>query len=51
MDRIHPELGCVLLDVRWVSHRSNSLRSDMTLAEAELLIAGFRAIALPLAAE
>ena len=48
LDRIVPHLGYVPGNVRWVSHRFNRLRSNMTEAEAEAeaeaILADFRAL-------
>ncbi|HWL80116.1 MAG TPA: hypothetical protein VNR89_04125 [Roseomonas sp.] len=44
LDRIIAALGYVPGNVRWVSHRYNRLRSDMTLEECELILADLRAI-------
>lgn len=42
--RIRPDLGYVPGNIRWISHRANRLRSDMTLAEAHAILADLIAI-------
>lgn len=42
LDRMVPHLGYVAGNVRVVSHRANTLRSDATLEELELVLADAR---------
>lgn len=45
IDRIKPDLGYVPGNVRIISHRANSLKSNATVAELEMVLADLRTIA------